>query len=326
MYFVNDVLLLNLILNIILLMNKVILLIFISLSFAYYGCAGSAATAEEYYSLGMAYYDLGKYDDAEKWLNRARQANRTMVASTYNLGRLAYERKRYDEAAKHFESILKRDPDNVMALKAAAYSRIQTGEIEKAEKHYSKLLQIVPESADDGYNHALVLFAMKRYSESEIVLERYPIALQENKDVMLLYARNQAAQNKVEAIDSFSTWLENHTDNKVRYEYAKTLEHHELYARALEEYRKAFSDAAAASADPKRYEIRFAIARVLLIADSASQEGFTELETAITEGFNDIAEAEKLLTIVNAANRERLRAIINNIRRPESEIESETNS
>jgi len=296
-------------------MKKYLLLFFILVfSLFFYACVSSAASAEEYYSIGMAYFELGKYEEAEKWLNRARQANRTMIASTYNLGRLAYERQRYEEAARHFESILRRDADNIHALKAAAYTRIMLGDIQTAEKHYSRLLSLVPESADDGYNHALVLFAMERYIAAEEVLLRYPIALQENRDVMLLYARCQAALNKVDAIEHFSNWLKIHTDPKVRYEYARVLEQHEFYARALEEYRQALSEIAANSIDPAKSDVRFAIARVLLIADGSSGEGITELQGAISDGFNDIAAVERLSSRVSAANRETMRGIINNMR------------
>jgi len=283
----------------------IIIFSFLFTAMVFSGCAGGPVSAQEYYSIGMAYFDLGKYDEAEKWLNRARLSDRTLVASTYNLGRLAFERQRYEEAAKHFESVLKKDPDNVLALKAAAYSRIKTNDIETAEKHYRKLLAIVPESADDGYNHALVLYALKRYGAAEEVLEKYPVSLQENKNTMLLYARTQAALDKVEAIDRFAEWLKVNSDPKVRYEYAQTLERHEFYAKALEEYRLSHTNISAASTDPKKCDVRFAIARVLLTAEGESQEGVTELQGAITDGFDDIKAAEDLLKIkgISAANR-----------------------
>ena len=276
-----------------------------------------AASAEEYFSIGMAYYDLGKYEDAEKWLSRARQADKTYVASQYNLGRIAFERKRYNDAAKQFEGILKKDPNNILALRAAAYTRIQLGDISAAQKHYSKLLELVPESADDGYNHALVLFAMQRYEEAESILEKYPFALLDNKDMQLLHARSQGKQNKVEAIDSFAAWLSTNTDEKARYEYALVLEHHEFYARALEEYRKAFADIGEASIDPHKYEIRFAIARVLLIAESEASSGITELQGAINDGFKDIEKVEALLPItkISNTNRNSLRTIVDNMTR-----------
>jgi len=302
-----------------------LILIFTSLYFIIIlsGCAGGPVSAQEYYSIGMAYFDLGKYDEAEKWLNRARLSDRTMVASTYNLGRLAFERQRFEEAAKHFESILKKDGDNVLALKAAAYSRIKTNDIETAEKHYKKLLSLVPESADDGYNHALILYTLERYSAAEEVLQKYPIALQENKDTMLLYARCQAALNKVEAIDTFAQWLENNTDAKVRYEYAQTLERHEFYARALEEYRLSHTNTAATAVNPAKYDVRFAIARVLLTAQGSDGEGVTELQGAVTDGFSDITAAEALLNIkgISAGNKSSIQNIINTLRANEAEKE-----
>jgi len=295
------------------------------------GCAGLAASAQEYYSIGMAYYELGKYEEAEKWLNRAKQADRTMAASQYNLGRIAFETKDYEEAAKHFEGILRKDPDNLLALRAAAFTRIKMNEIEKAEKHYNKILALVPESADDGYNHALVLFAMERYTKAEEVLEKYSFPLQDNNDMILLYARTQKALNKVEAIDTYARWLAGNSDKKVRYEYAQLLEKHELFARAMEEYRTiltafdtASSSAASASTEEiKKHDVRFSLARLLLTADAASGDGITEMETAVKEGYNNIEEIETLQknTKVSAVNRDKLRTIVNNLQKAAEEKE-----
>jgi len=303
-----------------------VLSLFIFSFFSLYtnSCAGAAASAQEYYSIGMAYFDLGKYEEAEKWLNRAKQSDRTMVASTYNLGRIAYETKRYADAAKLFESILKKDADNVLALKAAAYSRIKTGDIEIAEKHYAKLLSIIPESADDGYNRALILFALERYTQAEEVLKNYPFALYENKDTMLLYARCQAKLKKVEAIDSFSNWLSVNSDAKVRYEYAQVLEDNELYARALEEYQKALSEISATAVNPKKNEVRFALARVMIIADGGNDEGVKELQTAVSEGYGDIEAVENLLkNKVSAANKTDIQEIINSMKKAAAKEEEE---
>jgi tetratricopeptide (TPR) repeat protein len=292
-------------------------------------CISSAASAEEYYSLGMAYYELGKYEEAEKWLNRATYSNKTVVASQYNLGRLAFERQRYDDAAKYFEDILKKDQNNVLALKAAAYTRIKTGDIDIAEKHYSNLLEMVPESADDGYNHALVLYAMGRYSEAESVLDKYRLSLLGKSEVQLLHARSQAAQNKVEAIDSLSSWLNSNKDAQVRYEYALVLESHEYYARAMEEYRKALTETAS-SEKTLNNNIRFALARTLLIADNASNDGITELQTAVKDGFNDIEAVEELLKKekISSANKRTIENIVNNMKNellpPQEETKDES--
>jgi len=292
------------------------LLLFLTIILILNGCASwGAVSAEEYYAIGMAYYDMGKFEEAEKWLSRAKAKDKTKTASEYNLGRIAFETGRYEDAIKHFEAILKRDPVNVLALKAAAYTHIRNGDIEKAAALYDRVLALVPESADDGYNYALVLFAMKKYPEAEQVLKNHEFALLDNNDVLLLYARAQKEQGKPEAMDSYDKWLINNTDAKVRYEYAQLLENQEQYARALEEYRLALDGLSASAVDPSKQDARFTIARVLLFADAASSEGITELQEAVGEGFADTEKITQLLSDerISAANKESLRAIITQI-------------
>jgi len=300
------------------------------------GCANRwALSAEEYFAIGMAYFEIGQnrtanrahyFREAERWLNRAQSQDRTMAASTYNLGRLNFEMGRFDEAARLFEAILLQDPYNVLALRAAAYTRIRTGEIEKASELYGRFLALVPESADDGYNHALVLFAMGRYDEAEGVLSRNQFALMDNPDFLLLYARAQARQDRPQAIDSFATWLVQNAENaaagRVRFEYAGLLEEWGLYARALEEYRLTFDELTHTSVNPSRPEVRFAVARVLLVADPGNPEGMSELRDAVLDGFADFGAIEALLDDdrISAANIDDIRSIAEGGRRAATDL------
>jgi tetratricopeptide (TPR) repeat protein len=257
-------------------------------------CQSFGASAEEYYSIGMAYFDMGKYEDAERWLNRARAADKTRVASEYNLGRIAFETGRYLDAADYFDMVLARDPDNVMALRAAAYTRLKTGEIEKADLLYRHVLELVPDSIDDGYNHALVLFAMGKYEDAEKLLLEKTYNLVENREMLLLLARTQGALNKTEAADNYAKWLTENDDPQVRYEYAKTLEGLELFARAIEEYQSALANFPSGSTNPSRADLRFDLARVFLIADRENPQGMTDLQTAVSEGFENKEALEAL--------------------------------
>jgi tetratricopeptide (TPR) repeat protein len=287
-------------------------------------------SAEEYFSMGMAYFELGKYEEAEKWLNRARAMDKTKAASEYNLGRIAFETGRYEDAARLFDRILDRDPENILALQASAYTRIKTGEIEKAEALYERVLALVPESADDGYNHALVLFAMEKYGRAEEVLLKYRFTLEDNKDAFLLLARSQKALNKPEAIDAYSKWLQGNSDNQVRYEYAQILEQGEFYAKALEEYRtllNALPQGPAKDGETQalsRPNIRFIIGRLLLIADPESEDGINELTLAVTDGFSDTEALEKLAedAKIPDARKDEIRRIVHNIKAAKEGAES----
>ena len=296
--------------------RSILLQLLVSLTFL--SCASRGAIpAEEFFAIGMAYYDLGNYAEAERWLIRARQSDRTIVASDYNLGRIAFETGRFTEAARYFEGILTRDSSNIMALRAAAYSRIRSGDFAEAETHYSRVLALVPESADDGYNHALVLYGMNRFAESEAVLNRYPHSLNENSASVLLLARAQKAQEKVEAVDSYAKWLSMTSEPGVEEicEYAQALEAGGFFARALEQYQAAVNALAEDADNEKRASIRYDLARLFLTADSANAQGMRELETAITEGFSDISALEILQRDlrVRSENRDEIRRIIDQL-------------
>ncbi|MDR1247664.1 MAG: tetratricopeptide repeat protein [Treponema sp.] len=290
--------------------------------------SGGATSAEEYFSLGMAYFDQGKYEEAERWLNRARMMDKTRVASEYNLGRIAYETGRYGDAVRHFERVLAKDQANVLALKAAAYSRIKIGDIRGAEGLYEKALALEPESADQGYNYALVLMALEKPEKAEEVLLRYKIVMVENKNALLLLARSQKAQNKVEAVDTYSEWLQgNNSDAKVRYEYAQVLEAAEFFARALEEYRAVITalpqGQSTDPAAPARTDVRVAAARLLLIADPEKNDGITELEMAVTEGLTDTEKLTALLdeSGISADHKDGIRKIIEDIEKAKTATE-----
>jgi tetratricopeptide (TPR) repeat protein len=288
-------------------------------SLACFSCASArlVTSAEEYYTLGMAYFELGKYEEAEQWLGRARRVDKTKTASEYNLGRIAFERGRYGEALKYFEQILAKDAENLLALRAAAYTKIKLSDIEGAEDYYDRVLRLVPESYDDGYNYALVLFATDKAGKAEEVLLKYDLIIDSNSDAVLLLARVQAKLEKVEAVDNYDRYLQVKTDNKVRFEYAEALEKNEFYARAQEEYNAILEglpkgESSSEAGNLTRPKVLFAVAHLLLVAESDSDSGIAALSRALEEGFNDIPALEALLEEpkITDAQKEEIRAII----------------
>jgi tetratricopeptide (TPR) repeat protein len=274
----------------------------------------------------MAYFELNRYEEAERWLNLAKSVDKTRLASEYNLGRIAYETGRFEDALALFEGILRKDPNNLMALKAAAYCRIRLGGVEEAEALYSRVLALVPEAVDNGYNYALVLFALERPGEAEAVLNKYPFVLEENKDMQLLYARAQRAQHKPEAVDSYHRRLTGASDPQVQYEFAEVLEENTLYVRALETYRSILTaipsgqgTGSETSPGVQSSRVRFRIARLIFIADPGNSEAVTELRAALEEGYTggEGEGAESLLEDgrISASDKESIRALIKELER-----------
>jgi hypothetical protein len=167
---------------------------------------------------------------------------------------------------------------------------------------------------------------MKKYEKAEELIKNNQLALLENKDMLLLYARTQDAQNKVEAVDSYARWLVENKDPKVNYEYARVLEKAELYARALEEYRTSLAALAQDSKEPAKAEVRFAIARLIFIADPENPEGFTELRGALADGYNDTEALEELVRDerIDTALRGEIKAVIDDPKRAAPAEKTET--
>jgi tetratricopeptide (TPR) repeat protein len=305
----------------------IVILLVLLIAPLFSNCASGAASAEEYFALGMAYFDLGRYDEAEKWLNRARRADKTMMASEYNLGRIAYETGRYEDSARHFDRILARDGENVMALRSSAYTHIKLGDLVKAEQLYDKVLQLVPESADEGYNYALVLLALEKPEKAEEVLRKYQITMADNSNTLLLFARIQKTLNKPEAIDTYAQWLQQTpSDNQVRYEYAQVLEQSEFYARAIEEYRMVYrglpSGQVEGAGELTRPNVGFILSRILLTADPEKEDGISELKSAVNDGLTDKDKIRTLLNepAITEAHKTEIRDIIEEMEKKEAAI------
>ena len=294
-------------------MKAIIFSIFASIIL--FSCASQGAIrGEEYFAIGMAYYDLGNYDEAQRWLNRARQSDRTLMASEYNLGRIAYETGNFAEAAEHFERVLSRDPENLMALRAAAFSRIRNFDFEMAEIHYNRIMSLLPDSTEDGFNYALVLFGLGRFEETETLIKSLPDYQNDNPAVLLLLARSQHAMGKVEAIDSFARWesLVDPPSAQGLFEYGLALESAGFYARALELFDLSLNNLERDGPLLNRPTIQFNIARLLLIADPENPQGIRELQNAITNGFsnNEAIEAFLLDERLSSDHRDEIRRLL----------------
>ena len=238
-----------------------ILMLFLS------SCLTSESKAEEYYALGNAYFELQKYAEAENWFNKAKFNKTTKNASLYYLGRIAYETSRYKEAAACFEEIIRTDGENITALKALAYTCIKLEELDKAVFYYQKVLELVPESYDEGYNYALVLMALGRAEEAESILVKYNNT--ESPEALLVLARSLKQQGRVEAADAYSASLAKEDNPNVRSEYAAYLMEAGHPEKALEEYRMALENNN--MSEEKKEEIRTIIEQLETDGKSGSE-------------------------------------------------------
>lgn len=273
------------------------LFISVLLIFVFLACASGPASVseDELYSLGKSYYDIGKYSEAEVWFQKASKFKKTKHASLYYLGRIAFQKQNYKDAAKIFEELLKTDTDNVVLLKAAAFSNLKAYLFEKAEIQYMRLIKLVPGSKDSTYGYALVLYGLKKYVESYRVLKDAKAESGDDRDALLLLARVERLLGFPEALDHYSKWLEKGDDPVVLKELAEVAEHQNLYSRAIEAYKKLKQTNRDELAGLQKGEIDFLIGRLILIADPVDNQGLKSIEVALSAGYSNNEAFDLLL-------------------------------
>jgi tetratricopeptide (TPR) repeat protein len=258
--------------------------------------SGSASISEEeLYSVGKAYYDAGKYSEAEVWFQKASKYSKTKHASMYYLGRIAFQQKKYREAANIFESLLKKDKDNVLLLKAAAFSNLKALNFEKAEMQYKMVIELVPENKESKYGYALVLYGVQKYLESYQLLKELKADDGNDKDALLLLARTEKMLAYPEAIDHYTKWLEKSDDPVVLIEFAEVAEQQALYSRAIEAFKKIKQTNREEQAGLRKGEIDFRIGRLIMFADPADSQGLQLIESALSAGYHNKEQFDALL-------------------------------
>jgi len=273
-------------------------IVVLSISFLIFSCASgpTSVSEDELYSLGKAYYDLGKYSEAELWFQRASTYKKTKNASMYYLGRIAFKQQKYEDAAAIFENLLKKDQDNVLLLKAAAFSNLKAQKFDKAELQYKRVIELVPGSKDSSYGYALVLYGLQKYEGAYALLKDLKADTSDDRDALLLLARTEYKLRYPEALDHYTKWLEKGDDPVVLKEFAEVAEQQALYSRAIEAYKKIKQTNREEQAGLEKGEIDFLLGRLILFADPSDDMGMKNIENALSSGYNNTDAFDALIS------------------------------
>lgn len=140
------------------------------------------------YVAGVAALNLGRLNDAEKFLERARRATPGTPEVEYQLGvvllRMAdgfFERGKdkmarglCDEALEHFESELERSPDHSGAISKRATAYLKSGRVDEAIRAYQKWIETDPDNLDVYVQLVRLYTAQDDLESARALLPRVP--------------------------------------------------------------------------------------------------------------------------------------------------------
>ncbi|MEX2445493.1 MAG: tetratricopeptide repeat protein [Alkalispirochaeta sp.] len=112
----------------------------------------SRELAEEYFNLGNAFFELGRYQDSFEYYSRAIRLSDDIPAAGYNLARLHEQRGEYADAVDVLNDLLADDPDNGLYRETRAFVLFRTGRRREAREEYSLLIEEYPGRVRLRYN------------------------------------------------------------------------------------------------------------------------------------------------------------------------------
>lgn len=112
--------------------------------------------AEEYFNLGNAYFELGRYEQSFDYYSRALELSDSIPAAGFNLARLHEQRQEWDAALSVIEDLRQADPSNGLYLETEAFLRYRNGEVASARDLYADLIREYPERRRLRYNLGLL--------------------------------------------------------------------------------------------------------------------------------------------------------------------------
>jgi len=270
------------------------------------GCAISPARrdlAVEWYGVGNAWMDAGKYAEAGKAYDRALALDPGLIAASYNAARALVEAASYDKALPIARKLLAGDPKNVRYITLDAWILWKAGRAKEAAAAYETAFALDPWSEDVVYDSSLLLLESGEAADAKKAVARLEPLVQakpDEKDDLALYARALGAVGRDD--DAISAWENlrsmDGADAAGLEALAALYEKHGSLAKAMDALD------AATKKDPKSAQSWFDLARLRLTTADDGKGGLDALGQAIAAGFKDKTAAAALLSSSSLASRD----------------------
>jgi tetratricopeptide (TPR) repeat protein len=258
------------------------------------------AIAAEYASIGDAYMDVKKYDQAETAYRKALDYDPGISLNAYNLARSYAENGSFDKAIAIIDSLLAKDSENVIVLSLKAYALLKAEKPEEAGKVYGRVLDLEPYSLDALFNDGLIQRALGNQEEAYERFDAYNSLKPKDEEGLKLLADACFATGRT---DRGFELLETYTSLKAQdpegfLAVAERRTEAREYAAAIEAY-----DAyLAIKADDAL--AWFEKARLELVAAHEGEKALESFKKAIGAGYSDKARAEALVAAADEGMRE----------------------
>lgn len=139
--------------------------------------AAEVLTAEDYYNIGLTFFDESNYSEAINNYEKAIELDPTYARAYLGLGDIYYYQKKYEEAIVNYDAVIKLEPANAYAYYYKGSALYFLFKYDEAIKMFNEAIKIDLDYRDAYQSKGSSLFILKRYSEA---MECYYKALELN--------------------------------------------------------------------------------------------------------------------------------------------------
>lgn len=146
--------------------------------------------------LGMAYYKLAKHEEAQAILESVLQKDPNNLVAASLLGKLAAYQGNWDKARTLDEFVLAREPRNVGALKDLGTALVALGKDEEALSPLHEALNLDPSLSDVHFQLGRAFRDLGRLEESHQEMELYQSIRDRQHSIQTLVSSDKASEDE----------------------------------------------------------------------------------------------------------------------------------
>ncbi|TVR92941.1 MAG: tetratricopeptide repeat protein [Spirochaetaceae bacterium] len=258
--------------------------------------------ALEYFNIGNAYYELGRYEEASGYYIRALDLDPSLSSSTYNLARAYIQRERFTAAVAVLEDLRTEDPENILVLQTLGYALTRLGRNGEAVDVLERAEQLSPFNLTVLYNLGVLHGVEERYDEAyDILLRAHRVDESDQELVLMLAETSLALGREDEAIEFLERFDQpEDAERELLLRLARLYSEATSYSDALNVY------ATLRDRDPEDKEVLFREAELNLTFVEDAESGLERLEEALELGYSERSALTRLVTSPNLIQRSRV--------------------
>lgn len=129
-------------------------------------------SSEDYYRLGVAYFQAGELTSAESTFRLVRNADPGNFKADLYLGHIAVERGNLDEAQKHYKAAIEHNPSSAESFVALANIQMESRRYPDAAANFAKAVQLGGDRPQVYYNQVLALMYQPNSNKAKAALKK----------------------------------------------------------------------------------------------------------------------------------------------------------